>query len=124
MIPDHSHYQGINDRFAMAKPAVAWQYGNRLDYTLQKCVDQPIHAEAFAQAWAAELQLQVVKMPRFDFFRVRATGVVAPGDALALQGCNISDMYRFAVPKNYADAVWRQRRAAFHEVSGWAATES
>jgi hypothetical protein len=121
VIPDHSHYKGMNDRFALAAPAVAYNYGQRLNFTLANCEAVPIHAEYYAKWWAQLCGYSVIKMPRFDFFRVRATGFVAVGDAMALRGCNMSEMYHFPVQASYVRAVRMHRRAVFREGSGWSA---
>lgn len=121
VIPDHSHYKGMNDRFALASPAVAYDYGQRLDFTVNNCGNRPIHAELYALWWATTRGYKVVRMPRFDFFRIRATGTVAPGDAMTLPGCDIVEMYKFPVPKGYEQPVRDQRRRAFREGTGWAA---
>jgi hypothetical protein len=120
VIPDHSHYKGINDRFALAPPPVARLYGQRLQFTLNLCQTVPIHAELYAKLWAEWHQVSVVRMPRFDFFRVRATGVVAAGDAVTLRGCNMTEMYSFPVPKEYVSMVAAHRQRSFGESSGWA----
>lgn len=48
-VPAWGSYSGINDRFALMKPsgAVLWQ--GRMDYTLQQCRVEPIHAEVFVK---------------------------------------------------------------------------
>ena len=120
-IPNHSHYKGMNDRFAMARPDVAYSYGTRANFTLERCRDTPIHAEYYARLWAESHGYKVTKMQNFDFFRVRATGTVAPGDAMSLQGCNMTEMYQFKMPPAHAKAVRDHRRHVFHERSGWAA---
>jgi hypothetical protein len=121
VVPDHSHYKGVNDRFALAKPAAAFDYGQRLNFTLNNCGDVPVHAEFYTSWWARSRSYRVLRMPRFDFFRLRATGMVAPGDAMTLRGCNMSEMYGFPVPPAYVASVRDHRRAAFGEVAGWAA---
>lgn len=121
VIPDHSHYQGLNDRFALATPAVAYDYGQRLTFTLNNCAERPIHAEKYAKWWAETRGFKVVKMPKFDFFRIRGNGVVAAGDAVAVRGCNMTELQAFPVPEAYVDQVRVHRRKAFREGEGWSA---
>lgn len=119
-IPDHSHYRGMNDRFAMGPPAVAYEYGRRLHFALKHCPDVPIHAEYYAKMWVDALNLKVVFMPEFFFFRVRVSGVIAPGDAMTQKGCNMTEVYSFPIQPDYVEAIRKQRRSHFKETEGWA----
>ena len=119
-VPDHSHYRGMNDRFAMGPPKVAYEYGRRLFFTLQNCPIVPIHAEYFAKMWVDALNLKVVFMPDFFFFRVRVSGVIAPGDAMTQKGCNLTEIWSYPIQPEYVDAIRKQRRSHFKETEGWA----
>lgn len=51
-VPAWGSYSGINDRFALLSPSGAAAWKGRMDYTLQQCLVEPIHAELFAQNFA------------------------------------------------------------------------
>jgi hypothetical protein len=120
VVPDHSHYGGLNDRFAFATPQVAALYGRRIDFALELCPWEPIHAERYTSRWVRTQQFVAVKMPQFDFFRVRSNKIVGTADALQLKGCNVTEIYQYPVHERFVELVRRERRAKFHEVSGWA----
>jgi hypothetical protein len=84
----------------------------------------PIHAELYTKLWTEQDNISVARKPRFGFFRIRATGTVAAGDAASLQGCNTTEMYCFPVPKESASIVAAYRQRVFYEFSGWAAVSA
>lgn len=48
-VPAWAENRGINDRFALLHPATASVWKGRLHYTLDHCLDKPIHSETFLQ---------------------------------------------------------------------------
>lgn len=58
-IPDWAHYVGMNDRFAALGPRSAAKWKERLAYTLQHCLQKPLHAEMFAQDFAVDHDFDV-----------------------------------------------------------------
>lgn len=106
-IPDHSHYHGLNDRFAMAAPLTARSYAARLQFSLAMCTTEPINAERYVQLFVDVHGYNAVRIPYFSFFRLRASGEIAYADALLLHGCNATALARFNITERPG---WQQPR--------------
>lgn len=78
-IADFHHWHGYNDRFAMGTPATAALWGDRLQYVLATCTMQQIHAEMTVARVLAHHHVRVQLIP-FNFFRVRANGLLSEKD--------------------------------------------
>lgn len=78
--PDFALWRGINDRFALLRPAAAAVWKRRVFFSLHACRFRPIHAEIFASDFAAATGLSYLPIKRFGFVRMRSTGVVAALD--------------------------------------------
>lgn len=87
-LPDWEHAKGYNDRFSLSVPQVAEQLGNRLFFTLGTCGSLPVHSEQYNKRFITVNNLDVVKMKKFRFYRVRANGAVATRDEKILLPCN------------------------------------
>lgn len=51
-VPAWSDNGGINDRFALLHPANAYIWKQRLQFTMQHCLESPIHSETFTKDFA------------------------------------------------------------------------
>lgn len=79
--PDFALWEGINDRFALLKPAAATVWKRRRFFNLHECRNRPIHAEIFAKNFVNATGLMYRPIKRFGFMRVRGNGVPALLDA-------------------------------------------
>jgi hypothetical protein len=89
-----------------------------LQFALNLCSSVPIHAELYTKPWTEQHKLSVVRMPRFDFVRIRATRFVDAGDAVASQH---DGRVQLSTSKRVCFDGGGDRQRVFHEASGWAA---
>lgn len=79
--PDFHAFGGVNDRFAMGRPAdMAVWGGARLERALEYSRRKPLHSESFLLDTCAAAGITVRTAP-IRFVRVRVGGRVAPQDA-------------------------------------------
>ena len=65
-VPNWGFHMGMNDRFALLHPKTALLWKDRLQHTLQHCLEEPIHSETFVRHFAFSKDLQVT--PRLQLF--------------------------------------------------------
>lgn len=79
VIPNFQLINGVNDRFAIARPNVAKVYGKRFDGALEYSKSHQLHSETYLSDTLKVANIKVLPV-YFPFCRIRANGLVHQGD--------------------------------------------